>query len=157
MSGLLLALVTVVVLAVQTVLTPSRPIGLIITIVKLVVNIWLVYYFIKEFSKSFEIFTYGNGFSYGFIMCLFSSFICVVAQLMILTIISPESFEAQIELMITALSQSRPEAVEALIGMQESGALLTIIIVVSFIYYSIFGLIVSAIVANFTKKGNIIF
>ena len=157
MSGLLLALVTVATMAIQTVITPSGPIGLIITVVKLVVNIWLVYYFIKEFSKSFEVFTYGNGFSYGTIVCLFSSFICVAAQLLILTIISPETFEAQIEVMINAFSQSRPEAADTLIRMQESGALLTIVVAVSFIYYFVFGVIVSSIVANFTKKGNIIF
>ena len=157
MSGLLLALVTVAAMAIQTVITPSGGIIWAIILVKLVVNIWLVSYFIKEFAKPFELFTYRDGFTYGFIMCLFSSFICAVALLLIHTVVSPETFEAQIELMANAMSNTRPEAAEAIINMQQSGALLAIVVIFSFLYYVLFGLIVSAIVANFAKKGNTIF
>jgi len=157
MSGLLLALVTVVVMAIQTVITPSKAVNLLMSAVKLVVNIWLVYYFIKEFSKSFEVFTYGNGFSYGTTICLFSSFICVATQMAIIILISPEIFEAQIEVVINTFSQSNPEAADSLMRMQESGALLAAMAAFLFIYYFVFGVIVSAIVANFTKKGNLVF
>jgi len=157
MSGLLLALVTVAAIAIQTVITPSRGVALAIILIKLIVNIWLVSYFIKEFAKSSEVFTYRDGFSYGFIVCLFSSFICAVALLLVHTIVSPETFETQMDVMVSAMSQTRPEAAEAIINMQQSGALLAIVVIFSFLYYLLFGLIVSAIVANFSKKGNTIF
>jgi len=157
MSGLLLALVTVAAMAIQTVITPSRGVAWVIILIKLIVNIWLVSYFIKEFAKSSEVFTYRDGFSYGCIVCLFSSFICTVALLLVHTVVSPETLEAQMDVMISAMSQTRPEAAEAIINMQQSGALLAIVAIFSFLYYVLFGLIVSAIVANFSKKGNTIF
>ena len=157
MSGLLLALVTVAAMAIQTVITPSRGVVWAIILIKLIVNIWLVSYFIKEFAKSSEVFTYRDGFSYGFIVCLFSSFICAVALLLVHTIVSPETFETQMDVMVSAMSQTRPEAAETIINMQQSGVLLAIVVIFSFLYYLLFGLIVSAIVANFSKKGNTIF
>ena len=156
-SGLLLALVSVAVLAIESVLSPGQAINLILSLTKLVASIWLVYYFIKEFARQYEIFSYANGFSYGFIVCLFSSFICVVAQLLIITVISPETFDAQIDTMINAFAQSRPDIAENLADMQQGGALPMIVAAASFVWYMILGTIVSAIMANFTKKVDNIF
>ena len=155
MSGLLLALVTVIILTAQSALSPGKAMNVALWVIKLVASIWLVQYFIKEFSKSFEIFTYKDGFSYGFFVCLFSSFICAITQFLLMAVIFPEALEVQIEVIISTLESSNPAAVDRFLAMRDS--LPYLIAVVSFAWYTIFGLIVSSIVANFTKKGNQIF
>ena len=60
-NALILALVTILATLLQAVF-PQMPgfIGILIWTVKLVLSIYLVYYFIKDYSKHFETFTFKD-------------------------------------------------------------------------------------------------
>ena len=120
-SGLILSLITILVMTTQYAFN-SNNIGLniVITITKLIANIWLLSYLIKEYAKPVEIFTYKDGFTYGTIVCLFSSFICAVASLVLMHLFA-DSFNEQMETVITAYSTVWPDIAEQMSDMLESG------------------------------------
>ena len=64
----------------------------------------------------------------------------------------PEATTSQMELIAQSMESSNPDGAEAIIGVMEHLPKLAFIF--SLIYYTIFGMIVSAIVANYTKKGD---
>ena len=71
-NAIILALVTILATIIQAVF-PSTPgfVGIVIWLVKLALSVFLVYYFIKEYSKNFETFTYKQGFRFE-LYCVFS-------------------------------------------------------------------------------------
>ncbi len=152
-NALILALVTILATLLQAVF-PQMPgfIGILIWIVKLVLSIYLVYYFIKDYSKHFETFTFKQGFNFGAILCLLSSVICAAYLFLHMGFLFPEATTSQMEMIAQTMESSNPEGAEAIFGVMEH--LPKLAFVFSLIYYTIFGLIVSAIVANYTKKGD---
>ena len=152
-NALILALVTILATLLQAVF-PQMPgfIGILIWIVKLVLSIYLVYYFIKDYSKHFETFTFKQGFNFGAILCLLSSVICAAYLFLHMGFLFPEATTSQMEMVAQTMESSNPEGAEAIFGVM--GHLPKLAFVFSLIYYTIFGLIVSAIVANYTKKGD---
>lgn len=152
-SGLLLALVTIISVLVQFALEPGKTINLIIWTIKSVGSIWLLYYFIKEYAKPSNLFTYKDGFRYGFLIALFSSIVCAAYMFFHYAILFPDSTAAQIDLISEMMASSNPEAVETFERI--SPLLPQIIFITILIYYTIIGAIASAIIANYTKKGSI--
>lgn len=152
-NALILALVTILATLLQAVF-PQMPgfIGILIWIVKLGLSIYLVYYFIKDYSKHFETFTFKQGFNFGAILCLLSSVICAAYLFLHMGFLFPEATTSQMEMFAQTMESSNPEGAEAIFGVMEH--LPKLAFVFSLIYYTIFGLIVSAIVANYTKKGD---
>ncbi len=152
-NALILALVTILATLLQAVF-PQMPgfIGILIWIVKLVLSIYLVYYFIKDYSKHFETFTFKQGFNFGAILCLLSSVICAAYLFLHMGFLFSEATTSQMEMIAQTMESSNPEGAEAIFGVMEH--LPKLAFVFSLIYYTIFGLIVSAIVANYTKKGD---
>ena len=152
-NALILALVTILATLLQAVF-PQMPgfIGILIWIVKLVLSIYLVYYFIKDYSKHFETFTFKQGFNFGAILCLLSSVICAAYLFLHMGFLFPEATTSQMEMVAQTMESSNPEGAEAIFGVMEH--LPKLAFGFSLIYYTIFGLIVSAIVANYTKKGD---
>ena len=65
----------------------------------------------------------------------------------------PDAMNAQMELMVQNMESSNPQASEAFTKIMPH--LPKIIFAFSLIYYTLFGMLVSAIVANYTKKGDI--
>ncbi|MDD4058625.1 MAG: DUF4199 domain-containing protein [Bacteroidales bacterium] len=153
-NAIILALVTILATLVQAVF-PEMPgfMGIIIWVVKLTLSVYLVYYFIKEYSKNFETFSYKQGFNFGAILCLLSSVIGAAYLFLHMGFLFPEATMSQMELIAQSMEASNPEGAEAISGVMEH--LPKLAFVFSLIYYTIFGLIVSAIVANYTKKGDI--
>ena len=155
-SGLLLALITIAVMAIRYTLAPTGIVSILIWLIKIVASIWLLYYLIKEFAKPADIFTYKDGFIYGSIVCLVSTVVCTLATLIFMYIFA-DSINAQMETAMSMVGSSNPEAVEKLAEWMKSGLLTVIACVGSFVWLYLFGIIASAILANFTKKGSVVF
>lgn len=151
-GGLILSLVTIVVIVIQTVLEPGKLINILLWIAKLAGSIALLHYFIKDYSKGFSSFSYKEGLSYGFLVCLLSSFICAAYMFLHYLVIFPESTEAVLEAVATA-TQSSPEGGDLIAKLEKY--LPHYVFIFSFIYYTLFGLLVSAIIANYTKKEEL--
>ncbi|MFA6769572.1 MAG: DUF4199 domain-containing protein [Bacteroidales bacterium] len=152
-SGILLALVTIISFLVQSVLQPGKVINLAIWAIKAVGSIWLLLYFIKEYAKPFDLFTYKDGFRYGLLVAFFSSLLCASYLFLQYTVIFPESFATQMDQVMEAMLATNPDAAD---GLEKIGPRLPqLIFVFTLIYYTIIGAIASAIIANYTKKGSI--
>jgi hypothetical protein len=65
----------------------------------------------------------------------------------------PDATNAQMELMAQNMESSNPQASEAFTKIMPH--LPKIIFAFTLVYYTLFGMLVSAIVANYTKKGDI--
>ncbi|GAB1473372.1 hypothetical protein MASR2M69_08130 [Bacteroidota bacterium] len=66
--GFVLALITISYQLIQTVFEPGTAIALILWAAKFGGTLYLLYYFIKEFSKQSDLFTYSDGFKFGVIV-----------------------------------------------------------------------------------------
>lgn len=153
MYGLLLALITVLHSLISSIFELPLVITIILWLVKFAGSLWVLYYFMKEYSKPFEVFTYKEGFRFGFLVCLFSSIICASFTFLQITLIFPDLMATQMETIMTAMQSSNPDSLEAFEKIE--GILPQLILVFSLIYYIIFGAIASSIIANYTKKGDI--
>ena len=152
LDGLLLALITISAILIETVFEPGKAIIWLIKLVKLVSTIGLLYYFVKEYSKTLELFTYKDGLSFGFIVSMLSSLICGCYMFLHYTLLFPESLSKVMDAMTTAMQSSNADT-SAFENIQRYMS--HFISFFSFVYYTIFGLIVSSIIANYTKKGDI--
>lgn len=153
LDGLLLALITITLTLIQTVLEPPKALIWLLWVVKFAGSIGLLYYFIKDYSKTQELFTYKDGFRFGFMICLLSSLICAGYLFFHYAVIFPDSIAATLEQVRTAMESSNPQGAEMMDKI--GGKLPHIIFVFSAIYYTLFGVIASSIIANYTKKGDI--
>ncbi|EKD32055.1 MAG: hypothetical protein ACD_77C00183G0005 [uncultured bacterium] len=151
--AIILALVTIAYSVISTVFTLPTAITVVLWIIKFTLSIWLVYYFIKEYSKTFETFTYKQGFNFGFILCFLSAIVCAAYMFMHYAFLFPDAVNAQMELMASNMQSSNPEASETISKIMPH--LPKIIFLFSVIYYTLFGVLVSSIIANYTKKGDI--
>jgi hypothetical protein len=150
-NALMLSIVTIVVNLIQAVFEPGTLLSILIWIVKFAGCLALLYYFIKEFSKGFESFSYKDGFNFGFKLCLLSSIICAGFIFLQYAVLFPDALQNSIEQVSSAMESSNPSAVE----MIEKFMNPQFMFVYTFIYYTVFGMIASAIIANYTKKGDI--
>jgi len=153
LNALLLSIITVVVSLIQVVLEPGTIISILLWLVKFVGCLGLLYYFVKEYGKPRESFTYKEGFSYGFKICLLSSVVLAAFNFLQYAVLFPESMQTAMEQAIMAMQSSNPDAADAMEKYQSK--LPQLVSVVTLFYYTVFGLIASAIIANYTKKGDI--
>lgn len=153
-NAIMLSLVTILATLIQGVFREMPGfLGIIIWVVKFSLSIYLVYYFVKEYSKSFDVFTYKQGFQFGVILCLLSSTIGAAYLFLHMGFLFPEATMSQMELIAQNMEASNPQGAEAISSVMEH--LPKIAFVFALIYYTIIGVIVSAVVANYTKKGDI--
>lgn len=153
LNALLLSIITIVVSLIQVVFEPGTIISILLWLVKFVGCLGLLYYFVKEYSKQRESFTYKEGFSYGFKICLLSSVVLAAFNFLQYAVLFPESMQTAMEQVIMAMQSSNPDAADAMERYQSK--LPQLVSVVTLFYYTVFGLITSAIIANYTKKGDI--
>ncbi|PKO95291.1 MAG: hypothetical protein CVU12_10605, partial [Bacteroidetes bacterium HGW-Bacteroidetes-7] len=97
MYGLLLALITVLHSLISSIFELPLVITIILWLVKFAGSLWVLYYFMKEYAKPFEVFTYKEGFRFGFLVCLFSSVICASFTFLQITLIFPDLMATQME------------------------------------------------------------
>ncbi len=154
-NGLLLSLVTIIYTLVQQVLTPGAFISILLWCIKFGGCLWLLYYFMKQYSANFEQITYGKSFGYGFLICCFSSIVCACFSFISLTLIFPDSIEMAREQMMTTIASQNMSSDQESMMEAIANNLPQITLFSSLVYCIIFGAIASSIIANFTKKTNI--
>ncbi len=154
MNGLLLSLVTIIYSLIQSVFTPNGIISMALWAIKFAGCIYLLYYFMKQYSAKSEQISYGESFRFGFITCTFSAIVCSCFSFISLTLLFPDSVELALEQMQSVMAtQSYSSEQESMMeGMMNKLPQLTLFS--SLIYYIIFGAIASSIIANYTKKTD---
>ncbi|MCK9629717.1 MAG: DUF4199 domain-containing protein [Bacteroidales bacterium] len=153
LDALLLSIITIVVSLIQVVFEPGTVISILLWLVKFVGCLALLYYFIKEFSKSHDTFTYKEGFSFGFKICLLSSVVLAAFNFLQYAVLFPDAMQTAMEQVIVAMQSSNPDAADSMERYQSK--LPQLVSVITLFYYTVFGLIASAVIANYTKKGDI--
>ncbi len=153
LDALLLSIVTIVVSLIQVVFEPGKIIAILLWLFKFVGCLAVLYYFIKEYGKTHETFTYKEGFSFGFKICLLSSVVLAAFNFLQYAVLFPEAMQTAMEQVIVAMQSSNPDAAESMERYQSK--LPQLVSVITLFYYTVFGLIASAVIANYTKKGDI--
>lgn len=149
-NGLALSLITIISVLIQQAVTLSTGPNLLLWVAKTVGSFWLLYYFMKEYSKQFEEISYRESYKFGFLVALFSSLACAIYLFLHYKLLFPESVAQQLEMARELFSDSNPEALQGLDMVADRMA--EIIFLTAIIYYSLIGLLASLITANFTKK-----
>lgn len=153
-SGIVLALISIIAVLLQAVFEPTNKIiTYAIWAVKSIGSIWLLYYFMKEYASPFEFFTYKNGFHYGFLLSFFSSIICAAYMFLHYSVLFPDAIAAQTEEIMEMMATSNPNAIDSFEKMIPK--MPQIIFISTLIYNTLIGIIASAIIANYTKKGSL--
>ena len=156
MDGLYLSLVTIIYSLIIAVLQPQNfLVTSLLWIAKFGGCLFLLWYFMKNWSNQFETITYSQSYNYGFLICLFSSILCSCYSYVQVEWIFPEQTEQAI---ITAketmaMQGTLDSKTENLMDKVFSN-FGRISMFASLFYYIIFGSIATAITANFTKKTN---
>ncbi|MCL1973414.1 MAG: DUF4199 domain-containing protein [Bacteroidetes bacterium] len=146
-NGLLLALVSIIFMLLPTLL-PGY--GWVWTILKLVATISALSFFMKQYGKEQEYFSYGQGFRYGFTVSFCSAIAYAVYVFVHQTYLFPETMAQQTEAAMQAMQRyGNSGALDLDKWANNMPAIMTLIM---FIYASIWGLIISAILANYSKK-----
>ena len=156
MDGLYLSLVTIIYSLIVAVMQPQ---GFLVTSILWIAKfggcMYLLWYFMKKWSNSFETITYSESYNYGFIICLFSSIMCACYSYIQIEWLFPEQTAEAINLTKEAMIQQGTlnSTTENMIDKLSSN-FGRISMFASLVYYVIFGSIAAAITANFTKKTN---
>lgn len=154
LNGLLLSLVTIISSLIQSVFELGTVMSMLLWAIKFGACIYLLYYFMKQYSRQFDTISYGESFRYGSILCVFSSIVCSCFAFLSLTLLFPDQLDKSLEAMQAIIDSGsyNDEQIDAI--NEVSGKLPQITLFWSLFYYSVFGIIVSAIIANFTKNTN---
>ncbi len=154
LNGLLLSVVTIVYSLISTIFHPGTFVSVILWTIKFGACIYLLYYFMKQYSGMFETISYGESFRYGAILSVFSSIVCSCFAFLSITLLFPEQLDQSLAAIQSVIETGNynDEQIDAI--NQVSGKLPQIMLFWSLFYYSVFGVIVSAIIANYTKKTN---
>jgi len=155
-DGLILSLVTVVVITLQ-VLTESTFLNLLLWIIKLVGSIWILSIFMKRFhtEKPGE-----SAFTYGFKVCLCSAVVCAVYSLLLYGFIFPDYASESINKAMESLGSKAAlpemeEITDVMAKMEDNYAQIQCIS--TFVWCTLFGLIVSAIIGRSLNSKKDIF
>lgn len=152
LNGLLLSLITIIFSLLSTVFEPTGVIAFFLWAAKLGGNLYLLYYFMKQYSGQFDTISYGESFNYGFLLCTFSAIICAFFMFVSVAYLFPGQAEKAMEAVQQAMSMNA-EQEEAMIKWMDR--LPQLMLFSSLIYYILFGAAASAIIANWTKKTDI--
>lgn len=151
--GLFLALITILYTLIQTILEPKTALALILWVAKFAGSIWLLLYFIKDFASHKEVFSYKDGFRFGVMISFLSSIIAASYMFLHYGFIFSDSIAEQMDSVMNILQSSNPDAVDSFAKIESK--LPHIIFIFSLIYWTLFGVIASSIIANYTKKGDL--
>lgn len=152
-NALILSLVTILADLVSAVFTLPAGVGIVISIVKLIAVIWILYYFMKQYASEQSFVSYHESFKFGFILCFCSAFVCTVFSMLLYFVIVPETISASAENMLAAFQAQNIDS-----GMdydQLMKVLPTSMVIARMLWCTICGLIFSSILANYTKKGDV--
>ena len=151
-NGFLLALITIIFTLFQT----AFPMGsvaasILIWVVKLGATTGTLYYFVKTIGQEQEYFPYKQAFTYGFVLSFCSNIVIACYLWLHYTFIFPNAIEKQLEVMQPMLAQYNTDqsAIDAVLNN-----LPVVMTFSTLLLYSLFALIVSAIIASFVKKAE---
>lgn len=154
-NGLLLSLITVIISLITSAFEiKSTILSILFWIIRITVSIWLLYYFMKQYSSNFKQISYKDSFIYGTLVCMFSAIICSGFSFINMTLLFPDTINQMGEIMQSSIEQNNmsDEQGDVIMGMLPKLPQITLI--VGFIYLTIFGMIASSIIANYTKKDD---
>ncbi|MBQ6959287.1 MAG: DUF4199 domain-containing protein [Bacteroidales bacterium] len=154
-DGLILAAVTVVI-STLTFLTKNSFLNGLLWLVKLVGSIWLLRVIMQRYGKAHPD---ESAFSYGAIVCVLSAVVCAVWSFVEYQFLFPGAVAEAFEQMYTQLGQMgsmMPENfTDVLLKMEDNYAQINCIS--TFVWCSIFGLLVSAILARSSAARKSVF
>lgn len=156
-DALLLSLVTIVYSLIGTLFEPKGFVSVILWVLKFTGILYLLYCFMKQSANLQPETSYSQSFKYGFKVSLFSSIICAGYIFLSMTLFFPGRTDAMVDQVLSNVMQDpNYESVEGSMG-KVLNHLPQITLFFSLVYYIVFGLIASSIIANFTKKERDIF
>lgn len=151
-NGMLLALITIIfTLVLVSFPTSGTAAKIFIPLVKLIATVGTLYYFMKAFGQEQESYSYGQAFTYGFVVSFCSSIVIACYYFLHYTLIFPNAMDKELEAAQPYLAQFNvdPAAFDLIVGKFP-----VIISVSSIIGFTLYGLIFSAILASFAKKAE---
>lgn len=152
-DGLMLSLITILYTLINSAFSPGSAVMVVLWIVKLVATLWLLLYFVKEYNKDMESFTYKQGFNFAFITSFLSAVFVAGYFFLHYALIFPGDIDKIADTISQAMSArgaTDTSITDAIIGYFPH-----IMFISNLVYLTIFGIIASAIIANYTKKGDI--
>ena len=152
-DGLLLAAVTIIIILVSS-LFNGGVLAVIMWIIKLIGTNYMLYYLMKKQSATLledNNSTYKNNFAYGTLVSVLSNIVIAVFMYINITYIAGDKFDAD---MMQGLLQGYGNDIEFSNFQWIADHLGLITSIGVLIYYSIYGVIISAIMASFTKKES---
>ena len=148
--GILLALVSVFFMVLQSVLTPERWMNILFWIVKLAGTLGLLFYFMKDFGKGKDSYTYSDSFKFGLAVSFCSSIIAAAYYYLHVMFLFPDTTGQITNALLSGFEQAGIN--EEDFNTDKFIARLPVIITISqFIYFNILGLLWSSLLANGTK------
>ena len=150
-NGFLLALITVIFTLVQAAFPMNgTAAAVVVFIVKLSATVGLLYYFMKSFGQSLEeSYTYGQAFTYGFVVSVCSNIVIACYLWIHYTLIFPDLIEKSMKTVEQIYTQYNvdPSTIDKVVKYFP-----VISSVGPLILYTLLSLIIVAILANFAKK-----
>ncbi len=151
-DGLMLALITILYTLINSAFTPPTSVTIVLWIVKLAATLWLLLYFVKDFNKDQDLFTYKQGFNFAFMVSVLSALFVSCYFFLHYALIFPND----VDKIATAINQAvAAKGADTSISDMIIKYFPHLMFVVNLIYLTVFGLLASAIIANYTKKGDI--
>ncbi|HPS24236.1 MAG TPA: DUF4199 domain-containing protein [Bacteroidales bacterium] len=148
-NGLLLAFVSIVMMVIQTVFDMGKAMDIILWIVKLAGTVGLLYYFMREFGKQCETYTYSDAFKFGLAVSFFSSIIASCYYFVHVAFLFPDVNTQMSNAILMGLEQT---VATSEMNTDKLIANLPLIVCISqFFYMNILGLLWSSILGSSTK------
>ncbi len=152
-NGMILSLITIVIELLKTVVTMKPIWSTLLSLVKLGLIIYLLYYFMKKYAQDKDYVSYSESFRYGFFLTFCSAIVCTLFYLVLYLVIAPDIIETAMDTFSSVMGN---QSFNFDFDMDQlSSVLPTAIGFSQLITCTLWGLVLSAIVANFTKKGDI--
>lgn len=124
--------------------------SIMVSVVKLGIVVAVLYTIMKKFTRDEGYVPYGRSFRFGMSLCTFSSIICTLWYVLNLYVIFPDQLDQLMEMMTLTFEKMSTSIDFDQVSRYLSPAL----IISSFISCIVWGLILSAILANFTKNDS---
>lgn len=153
-NGLLFSLITIIASLLQSAFKIEGIMSILLWCVKFGGCVYLLYYYMKQYSKTAEVVSYGETFRYGLALCVFSSIVCTCYMFISITWLFPETIDVAMEQIqaVVATGEYTSEQEDAIFNVADRLPQLSII--TCLIYYIVMGVVMSSIIANFTKKTD---
>ncbi|MDD2537820.1 MAG: DUF4199 domain-containing protein [Bacteroidales bacterium] len=151
--GIILALVSVFIMVIQTILPSDRWVSVLLWVAKLAGTLGLLFYFMKDFGKGKETYPYADAFKFGLTVSFCSSIIAAAYYYLHVMFIFPDTATQFTNAMLMGFEQAGITSED--FDTDKLVARLPVILMISqFIWFNILGLIWSSLLANGAKHKD---